>query len=221
VLIEPRIVKRVIDDQGQTVYEPPRPRAVRVMSEKTAAVLNEILKNVVTRGTGTNAALAEHVVAGKTGTAQKAVGRGGYVDGRYVGSFAGYVPADRPRLAILVVIDEPKPEHYGGTVAAPAFREIAEGALRYLGVPPSLPSRSIGLPQTMMAAFSQPGAAAGPASGVPDLRGLDARAAVARAVSSGLVVRTIGSGVVTSQEPQPGGALPADRNVVLRLEARS
>ena len=110
------------------------------MSEKTAAVLNEILKNVVSRGTGENAALAEHVVAGKTGTAQKAV-RGGYIADRYVGSFAGYVPADRPRLVILVVIDEPRGEHYGGTVAAPVFREIAEATLRYLGVPPSIPSR--------------------------------------------------------------------------------
>ena len=220
-LVEPRIVKRVIDDEGNTVYEAPRPKSVRVMSEKTAAVLNEILKNVITRGTGKNAALAEHVVAGKTGTAQKAVGRGGYVDGRYVGSFAGYVPADRPRLAILVVIDEPRPEHYGGTVAAPVFREIAEGTLRYLGVAPSLPARSIPLEAPLLAAFSQPAKPAGPASGVPDLRGLDARAAIARAVSSGLVVRTVGSGVVTSQEPQPGVALPADRSLVLRLEARS
>jgi cell division protein FtsI (penicillin-binding protein 3) len=220
-LVEPRIVKRVIDDEGRTVYEPPRHKPVRVMSEKTAAVLNEILKNVVSRGTGKNAALAEHVVAGKTGTAQKAIGRGGYAEGHYVGSFAGYVPADQPRLAILVVIDEPRPEHYGGTVAAPAFREIAEGSLRYLGVQPSLPSRSIPGGPTLLAAFSQPPAAAGPASGMPDLRGLDARAAIARAVSSGLAVRTIGSGVVTSQDPQPGGALPADRNVVLRLEARS
>ena len=220
-LVEPRIVKRVIDDEGKAVYEAPAQKPVRVMSEKTAAVLNEILKNVVTRGTGANAALADHVVAGKTGTAQKAVGRGGYVDGRYVGSFVGYVPADRPRLAILVVIDEPRPEHYGGIVAAPAFREIAEGALRYLGVPPSQPSRSIGLQPRRLAAFSQPTPAAGPASGMPDLRGLDARAAIARAVSSGLVVRTIGSGVVTSQDPQPGGALPADRSIILRLEARS
>ncbi|MGZ5441434.1 MAG: penicillin-binding protein [Thermoanaerobaculia bacterium] len=219
-LVEPRIVKRVIDDHGRTVYEPPRRTPVRVMSEKTAAVLNEILKNVVARGTGKNAALAEHVVAGKTGTAQKAVGRGGYVDGLYLGSFAGYVPADRPRLAILVVIDEPRPDHYGGTVAAPAFREIAEGALRYLGVPPSLPSRSIGVRERLLAAFSQPGRSAGPASGMPDLRGLDARAAIARAVSSGLAVRTIGSGVVTSQDPQPGGALPANGSVTLRLEAR-
>ena len=219
-MVEPRIVKRVVDDEGNIVYEPQPHKPVRVMSEKTAAVLNEILKNVVTRGTGTNAALADHVVAGKTGTAQKSFGRGGYIDGRYVGSFIGYVPADRPRLAILVVIDEPRLEHYGGTVAAPAFREIAEGTLRYLGVAPSLPSRSIGVRAPLLAAFSQPGTAAGPASGVPDLRGLDARAAIARAVSSGLVVRTIGSGVVTSQDPEPGGALPLNRHVILRLEAR-
>ena len=219
LLPAPRIVRRVVDDAGKTVYEPPKQPPVRVISEKTAAVLNEILKNVVTRGTGEKAALAEHVVAGKTGTAQKA-GRGGYMEGRYVGSFAGYVPADRPRLAILVVLDEPRGEHYGGTVAAPAFREIAEGALRYLGVPPSLPSRSVGADATLLAKFSQPAARRGPTSGMPDLRGLDARAAVARAVSSGLAVRTIGSGVVISQEPQPGGALPRDRNVVLTMGRR-
>ncbi|HVG24245.1 MAG TPA: penicillin-binding transpeptidase domain-containing protein [Thermoanaerobaculia bacterium] len=220
LLVEPRIVKRVVNDDGRTIYEPQHGKPQRVMSEKTAAVLNEILKNVVTRGTGEKAALAEHVVAGKTGTAQKAIGRHGYVDGRYVGSFAGYVPADQPRLAILVVIDEPRGEHYGGQVAAPAFREIAEGALRYLNVPASLPSRSIGVGRPLLAAFSQPRAQVGPASSVPDLRGLDARAAIARAVSSGLAVRTVGSGVVKSQEPEPGGALPAHRSVVLRLEAR-
>lgn len=221
LLPQPRIVKRVIDGEGRTVYEPQQKAPVRVMSEKTAAVLNEILKNVVVRGTGDKANLAEHVSAGKTGTAQKAVGRFGYVDGRYVGSFAGYVPADRPRLAILVVIDEPRgAEHYGGIVAAPAFREIAEASLRYMGVAPSRPSRSIGLGATQLATFSQPSPTSGPASGVPDLRGLDARAAIARAVSSGLAVRTIGSGVVTSQDPQPGGALPEQRKIVLRLEAR-
>jgi cell division protein FtsI (penicillin-binding protein 3) len=217
VLVEPSVVKAVVDAEGKTVFAPSRGKPVRVMSEKTAAVLNEILKNVVARGTGAKAALAEHVVAGKTGTAQKAFGRAGYIDGRYVGSFAGYVPADRPRLAILVVIDEPRGEHYGGAVAAPAFREIAEGSLRYLGVAPSLPARSIGIGAPLLATFSQPRGTAGPASGVPDLRGLDARAAVARAVSSGLAVRTIGSGVVISQEPEPGGALPHDRKVVLHL----
>jgi cell division protein FtsI (penicillin-binding protein 3) len=214
VMVEPRIVQRVIDDEGKTVYEPPRHAPKRVMSEKTAAVLNEILKAVVKRGTGERAALAEHVVAGKTGTAQKA-GRGGYSADRHVGSFAGYAPADQPRLAILVVIDEPRGEYYGGAVAAPVFREVAEATLRYLGVAPSIPSRTIGIDRPLLAAFSQSTAPAGPATAVPDLRGLDARAAIARAVASGLTVRAIGSGVVTSQNPEPGGALPPHRQLTL------
>jgi cell division protein FtsI (penicillin-binding protein 3) len=214
VMVEPRIVQRVIDDEGKTVYEPPHHAPKRVMSEKTAAVLNEILKAVVKRGTGERAALAEHVVAGKTGTAQKA-GRGGYSADRHVGSFAGYAPADQPRLAILVVIDEPRGEYYGGAVAAPVFREVAEATLRYLGVAPSIPSRTIGIDRPLLAAFSQSTAPAGPATAVPDLRGLDARAAIARAVASGLTVRAIGSGVVTSQNPEPGGALPPHRQLTL------
>lgn len=214
LMVEPRIVQKVIDDEGKTVYEPPRHAPKRVMSEKTAAVLNEILKAVVKRGTGERAALAEHVVAGKTGTAQKA-GRGGYSLDRHVGSFAGYAPADQPRLAILVVIDEPHGEYYGGAVAAPVFREVAEATLRYLGVAPSIPSRTIGIDRPLLAAFSQSTAPAGPATAVPDLRGLDARAAIARAVASGLTVRAIGSGVVTSQDPEPGGALPNHRRLTL------
>ena len=216
LLVEPRIVQRVVDEEGKTVYEPPRRAPKRVMSEKTAAVLNEILKSVVSRGTGANAALAEHVVAGKTGTAQKA-GRGGYMAGNYVGSFAGYVPADQPRLVMLVVIDEPRGQHYGGTVAAPVFREVAEATLRYMGVAPSIPSRTIGIREPLLAAFSQPQRSVGPATAVPDLRGLDARAAIAKAVASGLTVRAIGSGVVTSQKPEAGGALPGDRRVTLRF----
>ena len=218
--VEPRIVDKVVDGNGSVVYEPPRRAPTRVMSEKTAAVLNEILKSVVARGTGELAALAEHVAAGKTGTAEKA-GRGGYLPGRYVASFVGYVPADRPRLVILVVIDEPRGRYYGGQVAAPVVREVAEGSLRYLGVPPSRPSRSIGIEAPLLAAFSQPAAPAAVNDAVPDLRGLDARAAIARAVSSGLTVRAIGSGVVISQEPKPGGALPADRRLTLRLSAEA
>src|SRR5947207_9244248 len=141
--------------------------------------------------------MAEHVVAGKTGTAQKAM-RGGYWPDKFVASFAGYVPADRPRLAILVVVDEPKLSQYGGTVAAPAFREIAESTLRYLGVPPSIPARSIGVGAPLLAAFSQEPRPA------TDLRGLAARAAIARATSAGLRVRAIGSGVVQSQTLSDG-----------------
>lgn len=213
--VEPRIVRRVLDERGNAVHEQRPANPVRVISERTAAVMNEILKSVVRRGTGKNAALADHVVAGKTGTAQKA-GRGGYSPDRFVASFAGYVPADRPRLVILVSVDEPRVDQYGGTIAAPAFREIAEAALRYLGEPPSLPMRSIDVEQPRLAAFSQRPAPAGRAA-VPDVRGLDARAAVARATAAGLLVEAVGSGVVTSQKPMPGEAVPGGRRIMLTL----
>jgi membrane peptidoglycan carboxypeptidase len=212
--MQPRIVEKVVDAKGSTIYSPPQAAPVRVISEKTAAVLNEILKSVVARGTGAPAALIEHVVAGKTGTAQKPA-RGGYGD-KVVASFGGYVPADRPQLAILVVVDEPKGAEYGGTVAAPVFKEIAESTLRYLNVPPSIPARTIDLTAPMLATFSQSHT---PATGseVPDMRGLDARAAVALATSAGFRVRTSGSGVVQTQQPLPGAALPADHQVILTL----
>jgi len=214
VRVQPRIVEKVVDAKGNTIYVPPQAAPVRVISEKTAAVLNEILKAVVARGTGAHAALAEHIVAGKTGTGQKA-GRGGYGD-KVIASFGGYVPADRPRLAILVVVDEPKTAEYGGTVAAPAFKEIAESTLRYLNVAPSVPARTIDLGAPMLATFSQKGVQTA-GSEVPDLRGLDARAAVALATKSGFRVRASGSGVVQTQQPLPGEALPNDHQVVLTL----
>ena len=215
VRVAPHIVDHMIDAEGNTIGRSQREAPVRVISEKTAAVLNEILKAVVARGTGARAALAEHVVAGKTGTAQKAV-RGGYSPDRVVASFGGYVPADRPRLVILVVVDDPHGAQYGGEIAAPAFKEIAEGALRYLGVPPSVPARTIDTAVPLLAAFSQQNRAKADA-GVPDLTGLDARAAVASATAAGLRVRTFGSGVVQTQTPAPGGVLPEDRLLTLRL----
>jgi cell division protein FtsI (penicillin-binding protein 3) len=213
--VEPRVIDRVVDASGKTIYQPQRPQPQRVISERTAAVLNEILKSVVYRGTGERAALPEHVVAGKTGTAQKAI-RGGYAPDKFIASFGGYVPADRPRLVILVMVDEPRGEQFGGVIAAPAFREIAEATLHYLRVPPSVPQRSIGLEAPLLAAFSQQQNPVSRAD-VPDLRGLDARAAVARATAAGLLVEAVGSGVVTIQKPAAGEALPADRRVTITL----
>ena len=215
VRVAPHIIDRIVDGGGSLVERPAHPAPVRVISERTAAVLNEILKAVVARGTGANASLAEHIVAGKTGTAQKAV-RGGYSQDRVVASFGGYVPADRPRLVILVVVDEPRGGQFGGEIAAPAFQEIAEASLRYLGIPPSIPSRKITMPSFTLAAFSQQPALRTDA-GIPDVRGLDARAAVARATAAGFRVRTFGSGVVQSQIPVPGGLLPEERLLTLRL----
>src|SRR5207302_9073563 len=108
----------------------------RIVSRSVAAELMAMLKDVVAEGTGTYAAIPGYQVAGKTGTAQKPDSHGGYATGRYVGSFVGIVPASRPRLVVLVQVDEPRGAIAGGVVAAPAFQQIASFDLRYLEVPP-------------------------------------------------------------------------------------
>lgn len=138
VLVRPFLMKEVIAPDGRVLKVTKPLRIRRVLSEATARALTDLLKMVVTEGTGTLAALEGYEVAGKTGTAQKldpATGR--YSRRKLIASFVGFVPASAPKLLILVMIDEPKGEAWGGTVAAPAFREIASGALKYLKIPPS------------------------------------------------------------------------------------
>jgi cell division protein FtsI (penicillin-binding protein 3) len=108
----------------------------RVLSEQNSRTLVTLLESVVSDGTGKRAAIPGYRVAGKTGTAQKAVG-GGYADDRYVGIFGGVAPATRPRLAAVVVINDPAAGlYYGGDVAAPVFSAVVGGALRLMGVAP-------------------------------------------------------------------------------------
>jgi cell division protein FtsI (penicillin-binding protein 3) len=108
----------------------------RLVSPQIANQLMMMLKDVVAEGTGQYAAMPGYQVAGKTGTAQKPDSHGGYATGRYVASFVGIVPASRPRFVILVAVDEPRGAIWGGTVAAPAFQQIARFDLQYLEVPP-------------------------------------------------------------------------------------
>jgi cell division protein FtsI/penicillin-binding protein 2 len=108
----------------------------RLVSTHVAKQLMNMLKDVVAEGTGQYAAMPGYQVAGKTGTAQKPDAHGGYATGRYVASFVGIVPASRPRLVVLVAVDEPHGAIWGGVVAAPAFQEIARFDLQYLEVPP-------------------------------------------------------------------------------------
>jgi cell division protein FtsI/penicillin-binding protein 2 len=111
----------------------------QVVSAQTAVTMTEILRSVVCAGTAKLAKVPGYAVAGKTGTAFKAQGNGyeGASGRKYVASFAGFVPAEAPRLAINVSIDEPIGSHYGGSVAAPLFSLVAQEALRLLEVPPS------------------------------------------------------------------------------------
>jgi cell division protein FtsI (penicillin-binding protein 3) len=120
----------------------PRPslKRRRLVSPRVASQIMLMLKDVVAEGTGTYAATPGYQVAGKTGTAQKPDAHGGYATGRYVASFVGIVPASRPRLVILVMVDEPQNAIWGGVVAAPAFQQIASFDLQYLEVPPDAPT---------------------------------------------------------------------------------
>jgi cell division protein FtsI/penicillin-binding protein 2 len=112
------------------------PRRRRVLSERTADQLTKMLRGVVEEGSGTTAQIPGYRVAGKTGTAAKPEPTGGYSDTRYVASFVGFAPASRPRLVVLVTVDEPRGAIWGGVVAAPPFAEIAQFALQYLEIPP-------------------------------------------------------------------------------------
>ena len=133
-LMEPHIAKALMRD-GKIIKEIKPKKIRRVISEKTSRQMMEILKFVVENGTGKKAAIDGFEVAGKTGTAQKFITKTqSYSKTEFISSFIGYAPADNPRLAILVMIDNPKGRHAGGVVAAPVFVKIAEKSLRHLNV---------------------------------------------------------------------------------------
>ena len=135
-LMKPRLVKRIVNAQGDTVVETREEVLARPIRADTAQLMSRLLARITeTGGTGARAAVKGYTVAGKTGTAQKPV-RGGYSDHDNIASFMGLIPAEDPQLSIIVVVDEPQPEHTGGRVAAPVFQEIADQAVRYLDIPP-------------------------------------------------------------------------------------
>lgn len=133
--VPPRLVSATIDADG-TRHALPTPTSRQVVSPQAAAAVIPMLQAVVTGGTGAKAAVPGYSVAGKTGTARKPP----YDQvGRYMASFAGFAPAEAPRLAAIVVMDEPGTSYYGGDVAAPVFSRIMQYALRLERVPPTTP----------------------------------------------------------------------------------
>ncbi|HEX5592737.1 MAG TPA: penicillin-binding protein 2 [Solirubrobacterales bacterium] len=125
----PQLIKRIGEEP---VHEP---KGKRVIDPKVAAQVREMLEGVLAPGgTASEVSVPGYTLAGKTGTAQVAEA-GGYSETRYVASFIGFAPAQNPQLLVAVIVNEPQGEIYGGSVAAPAFGQIAEFALPYLGVP--------------------------------------------------------------------------------------
>ena len=136
VLMRPRLVDRLVDQDGTVVVKYPPQQVRRVISEDADKEMIEALKTVISAdGTAKEAAMEHYTVAGKTGTAQKSDGVR-YLDNKYFSSFVGFFPADNPEICIYVALDDPKGTHYGGQVAAPVFRQIAEKAAAYLNIRP-------------------------------------------------------------------------------------
>jgi cell division protein FtsI (penicillin-binding protein 3) len=132
--MRPHLVERVGDGL-------PKPVAHRrIVTRWIARELTSMLQNVVLDGTGTLAQIPGYHVAGKTGTAAKPDSNGGYSTSKYVASFVGFAPATRPRVVVLVTVDEPQGAIWGGVVAAPAFKAIAQQTLQYLSAPPDAPT---------------------------------------------------------------------------------
>jgi cell division protein FtsI (penicillin-binding protein 3) len=230
VLMEPHVVRAVVRGSNR---EDVAPKALRrVISPRTASTLTTMMEGVVSpRGTAHAANLERYQVAGKTGTAHKVV-NGRYSDTEYNASFVGFVPSRNPAFTILVVVDTPRADYYyGGLVAAPIFKRIAEAVLQQTGVPPSagpastvvvsarppvLPSRT---PQ-VASLLSSKTLAAG-LTLMPDVRGLGARDAVRLLSGVGLSVRIDGDGFVSQQRPAPGEPVDPGGWGVIGLERPS
>ncbi len=143
-LMRPFLVREISDHQGRSIWkQAPRIRR-RPINAETANTVTDLLVDVVEKGTGRRAAIPGYRVAGKTGTAQKIDPETGmYSSTKSIGSFVGFVPAKDPQLAVLVLIDEPEGPSWGGVVAAPVFREVAERALYYFNVAPRREGRMV------------------------------------------------------------------------------
>ncbi len=215
-LMRPLLVRAVIDSDGRIVREFPITERRRAVDARTARLMTDMLTAVTEPGgTGIEAAVPGFAVAGKTGTAQKADPvRGGYHQDRWIASFIGFIPADDPRIVVSVVVDEPLVSHYGGTVAGPIFRRIADRTLRYLGVAPGrLPGRAAARgPAAHDAPAPEPLTVTGvplalPRPGeveAPDFSGETIRSALRVARDAGLEIDVLGSGLAVEQWPDPG-----------------
>lgn len=217
-LLEPQILSKMVDDSG-TIVTSASPKVIRrVLSPQTASILTEILTGVVERGTGTKAQIPGLPLAGKTGTAQKKVkGIDGYAPDLYVASFVGFFPADDPKLVGLAVIDEPRKDSYGGDVAAPLFKRIAERITSNYNIVPYTPQvaevTTQNFPLVTQDQLHEDHIR------IPDWRGLDVEIARDRIRQLGLYIEIVGTETsrVWHQHPAPGTRVNPGSTVQVHL----
>jgi cell division protein FtsI (penicillin-binding protein 3) len=214
-VMKPYIVREIRDPEGRIVYRGAPTELRRVLSPKTSEQMREMMGLVVQEdGTGTQARIKGFLVGGKTGTAQKVeVGTGRYSPSKRVSSFIGFLPLQDPELLILVVVDEPKGQVYGGVVAAPAFNQIAVKTAYHLGIPPTEPvaraeaRREKEAPRGAVPITRVSTSPAESAMVMPDLRGLSMGRVVDVMGRYSVKLNLVGTGVARLQSPAPGQIL--------------
>jgi cell division protein FtsI (penicillin-binding protein 3) len=240
ILMQPLLVKEITSHSGKVLKQFNHTPVRQVVSPQTARLMLSIMKTVTeTGGTATEAVPSGYTVAGKTGTAQKIVGRS-YSKNKYNSLFIGLVPAEHPVLAISVIIDEPKGAIYGGVVAAPIFREIAAQSLRFLGyypkdgTPPTIDTKLNTKPGTksnLMAETALPAVEANilpvsmgkkePLRKMPDFTGMSIRRVLTILNQSKLRCKIEGSGRAFSQHPEPGSEISEGKICYIKFKPHS
>jgi cell division protein FtsI (penicillin-binding protein 3) len=229
VLVEPSLVREVRGPDGAVRWRhAPRP-VRRVVSAAVAAQLMHVLRNVVEEGTGSRASLGAFGMAGKTGTARRNIG-GRYVEGRYTASFVGLFPAVDPQMVLVVKIDDPEGDYFGGERAAPLTRAIVEAALatpavtldrsrlRHRRAPVAAVPEGADAPDVVATVPWPPAPVADePAAErpVPDVAGQSLRAAARTLHRAGFRVRVDGWGPARETSPAAGVSAPAGSVVVV------
>jgi cell division protein FtsI (penicillin-binding protein 3) len=223
-VMKPYVVREIRDPEGKTVFRGEPREMRRVLSPSTSSRMREVLGRVVQEdGTGTQARIKGFLVGGKTGTAQKVeVGTGKYSASKRTASFVGFLPLQDPELLILVVIDEPRGQVYGGVVAAPAFNQIAVKTAYYLGIQPTEAiAASPRRPEPGAARVTPVSTAPSGAMIMPDLTGLSMGRVVDLMGRYSVKLSLSGSGVARSQTPAPGAVLVPGTECAVKFAAEA
>lgn len=212
-LLQPYIVKKVVAPDGTVISEGQKHVVRNVITPQVARQMRDMMEKVVSEGGGKPAAIKGYRIAGKTGTAEKLAEGGGYAAGKYIASFVGFVPADKPMYAMLVMLDTPRGAFYGSQVSAPIFRDTLQQILVAKGIQPA---SSEGLPsfEEMNAVGAKEAAKKRPAPQLqllpggkiklPDFNGIDMRLAAELLQQGRLRMKPYGSGHAYQQRPAPG-----------------
>lgn len=239
VLNTPYIVQSVRDAETGMVTETEVKPIRRVLTPEQAAQMRAMLVGVTTEGSGGNARVDGFMVGGKTGTAQKVNPTGrGYIQGSYISSFGGFIPANDPKFVIYVAVDSPRKAYYGSTVAAPVFSRIASYAVRKEGIAPlQMAERSSVDPKVRrLAAADFKGSAKSAAKelltttelekvtvtpaidAVPDLMKMTTREVLRRVSGQEIKVKFIGQGTVADVMPSIGSPLPGNKEITVIMK---